>query len=440
MKEQQTAGAPPGKMKSGVAKAACGLAVAAFIVGVGASLGMNVTLMEQMRVQKEQNAKMGKFIDDERARQAKEAEQESDYQEDGYKVMGQYEIIRTSHISDAYLKGDASGLKGEDKETYDMASKLLGEILKDGMTDYEKELAIYEWMIQNLGAGHAHIITMPGTSSECYTPHDVLKNGNAVCVGYATTFRLLANMAGLDVHIVHNESHSWDMVKLDDNEWYHVDVWADGGNLMYRNFNVTDETMRSRNQWDESALPEAKGTKYSYAVQNAKPLKSLGDLPGKLKKAIDKKADSVFYKLPKAPTEEELAAADQMMSFIMQAVNLMPDGGNMDLSASWIPNGEDDNHILAVYIYRFSNGDTPDIELPPEKVSALVEKINELFGTSLTDPNVSGGGEKAVPFTEAAEVEAEMNGAGGGGVKIDENGNEISWTVDENGNKIFGAG
>ncbi len=426
---KQVSGTQPGKKKSGMAKAVCVLAVLAFICAVGASVGMNVVLMGEMRAQKEQGAKMSRFIDDERARQAKEAEKESSYQEDGYVVMGQYEIRSTKEISDAYVKSDPSGLSGEDKETYDMAAKVLEEIIRDGMNSYEKELAIYEWMLENLGAGRGHVIAMPGQSSACFTPHDVLKNKSAVCVGYATTFRLLANMVGLEVHIVHNESHSWDMVKLDDGEWYQLDIWADGA-MPYRNFNVTDEVMRARNEWDGSALPEAKGTKYSYAVQNAKPLKSLEDLPKKIKKAIDNKKDALFFKLPRALTEEERNVADQMMSLITQAISTLPEGGEMDITGNWVPNGEDDNHVLAIYFHRFSGDSTVENDLSPEKAKELVKLINEVFGTTLTDSGTSGG-EKAVPFAESA---------GGGTVTLDANGNETYFMVDENGDKIFAAG
>ena len=65
---KQVSGTPPGKKKSGMAKAVCVLAVLAFICAVGASVGMNVVLMGEMRAQKEQGAKMSRFIDDERAR------------------------------------------------------------------------------------------------------------------------------------------------------------------------------------------------------------------------------------------------------------------------------------------------------------------------------------------------------------------------------------
>lgn len=442
--EKQTEGLlPPAKSekkKGNAARGAAAVLVAAVLLGgVGTSVGMNVVLMDEMRAQKEQGAKMSRFIDDERARQAKEAEKESDYQEDGYKVMGQYEIKSTKQISDAYLKGDPSGLSDEDKKTYDMAARVLGEITKDGMTDYEKELAIYDWMVDNIGHGNAHVITMPGQSSECYTPHDVLASNNAVCVGYATTFRLLANMVGLDVHIVHNESHSWDMVQLDDGEWYQLDVYSDAGGVKYRNFNMTDETARAGHSWDGSSLPEAKGTKYSYAVQNAKPLKNISALPKKIKKALDKKQDHLFFKFPKALTEKELAVADQMMSFITQAMYTTPEGGNLDISGQWIPNGEDDNHILAIYILDYSQSNENGAEnLSPEKMSELVKKINEIFGATLADPNESGS-EGAVPLTdEETASEAMAEGKAMETVtKIDENGQETVWMVDANGNKTL---
>lgn len=439
-KQEQGVKAPE---KKGMAKAVAALLAIVLVGGVGTSVGMNAVLMDEMRAQKEQGQKMSQFIDDERARQAKEAEQESTYQEDGYKVMDQYEIRSTKEISDAYLKGDPSGLSDEDKKTYEMAQKVLDEIIKDGMTDYEKELAIYEWMVDNIGHGSGHVISMPGQSSESFTPHDVLANKNAVCVGYATTFRLLANMVGLDVHIVHNDYHSWDMVKLDDNEWYQLDAYTDAGGVKFRNFNMTDEMARNGHEWDGSALPEAKGTKYSYAVQNAKNLKDISALPKKIKQALDKKQGYLFFKFPKALTEEELGLADQMMSLIQQAMYTLPEGGNLDISGMWVPNGVDDNHVLAIYINDYSDSESNLSDLPKEKVAELIKVINEAFGTMLTDPNASGEGTDdgtappadGVDIGEATTVDTAMDTVVETVVKVDENGRETTWTVDAAGNK-----
>ena len=376
---------------------AAALALALIIGGVGTSIGMNVKLMDQMNTQ---NAKVSQFIDDERARQAKEAEQENGYQEDGFKVMDQYEIRSTTAISDAYLKGDPSGLSGEDRETYDLAKAVLDEIIKDGMSGYEKELAIYEWMLENSGQGSGHLISMPGQNSQAFTPYQVLTSHTGVCVGYATTFRLLANMVGLDVHIVHNDYHSWDMVKLDDGEWYQLDIYSDSNGARYRNFNMTDEMARNGHEWDGSALPEAKGTKYSYAVQNAEAVKDLFEVPPKVREALKGKSSSLYFKFPKMLTDQELALADQMISLMQQAMYSVPGGDSKDISASWIPDGEE-KYVLAIYVNDCSQSNTSLGDAVPEKVTQMTNKINELFGSQVIDPNTNAnGGAEPMPLEE----------------------------------------
>lgn len=384
------------------------VAAVLLVGGVGTSVGMNVMLMDQMNTQ---NAKVSQFIDDERARQAKEAEQESTYQEDGFKVMDQYEIRSTTNISDAYLKDDPSGLEGEDKETYDMAKAVLDQIIKDGMSDYEKELAIYDWMVENIGQGSGHTITMPGQNSQAFTPYEVLKSHSAVCVGYATTFRLLANMVGLDVHIVHNDYHSWDMVKLDDGEWYQLDIYSDVNGAKYRNFNMTDEMARNGHEWDGSSLPEAKGTKYSYAVQNAVAVKDLFEVPAKVREAFNQKSSSLYFKFPKMLSDQELALADQMMSLMQQAMYSLPGADSRDLSAAWIPDGED-KYVLAIYINNYSESGSALGDAVPEKVTQMTNKINELFGSQVMDPNEGGSVAEPMPVEDgAAEMEQAVNEA-----------------------------
>ncbi len=379
------------KKKNGLAKHIAFVLVAVLLVGgVGTSIGMSAWMMQ---TQASQNAKVSQYIDDELARQAEEAQQESTYQEDGFKVMEKYEIRSTTEISDAYINGDPSGLSDEDKETYDMAVAVLEEIIKDGMSDYEKELAIYEWLVANIGQGSSYTIAMPGQSTESYTPHDVLESKGAVCVGYATTFRLLCNMEGLEVHIVHNDYHSWDMVKLDDGQWYQVDVYSDVSGAKYRNFNMTDEQARTSHDWDDSALPEAKGTKYSYAVQNAKEIKDFFAIPEKVYAAIKPgKSVSLYYKLKGELSEADMALADQMMQMLQQAMYAVAGGDNKDLSAAWVDDGEG-GYVLAIYLYDYSSGGgTSSLELAdPGQVTEMTNKINEIFGSAVADPNQSGG-------------------------------------------------
>ena len=410
--ESGTSGKRASGKKNGLARHVAYALIAVLLVGgVGTSIGMSAWMMN---TQAAQNEKVSKFIDDERARQAEEAAQESTYQEDGYKVMDKYEIRSTTQISDAYLNNDPSGLSDEDKETYDMAKAVLDEIITDGMSAYEKELAIYDWMVDNIGQGSGHIISMPGQNSESFTPRDVLLNHNAVCVGYATTFRLLANMEGMEVHIVHNDYHSWDMVKLDDGEWYQLDVYSDVNGSKYRNFNMTDEQARNGHDWDDSALPEAKGTKYSYAVQSAVEVKDLFEIPAKVRDIIKPgKSGSLFYKFPKKLTDKDLSLADQMIQIMQQAMYSVQGGDNKDLSASWVDDGEG-GYVLAIYVSDYSgNGGSSIGDADPKKVTEMTNKINELFGSQVMDPNdASGGG--------AGAGDGIDGGVGGEAVPLDE--------------------
>lgn len=410
--ESGTSGKRASGKKNGLARHVAYALIAVLLVGgVGTSIGMSAWMMN---TQAAQNEKVSRFIDDERARQAEEAAQENTYQEDGYKVMDKYEIRSTTQISDAYLNNDPSGLSDEDKETYDMAKAVLDEIITDGMSDYEKELAIYDWMVDNIGQGSGHIISMPGQNSESFTPHDVLLNHNAVCVGYATTFRLLANMEGMEVHIVHNDYHSWDMVKLDDGEWYQLDIYSDVNGSKYRNFNMTDEQARNGHDWDDSALPEAKGTKYSYAVQSAVEVKDLFEIPAKVRDIIKPgKSGSLFYKFPKKLTDKDLSLADQMIQIMQQAMYSVQGGDNKDLSASWVDDGEG-GYVLAIYVSDYSGNSGSSIgDADPKKVTEMTNKINELFGSQVIDPNdASGGG--------AGAGDGIDGGVGGEAVPLDE--------------------
>ena len=216
-----------------------------------------------MNSTKAANAKITKYVDDQIKAQAEELAKDSDYIEDGFLVGETYEIKSTKNISDAYLKNDPSGLTGTDKETYDMASAVLKEVIKDNMSTYEKEKAIYDWIIDNVETGESTALQMEGTSATdaVGTPYGVLKGKKAVCVGYATTFRLLVNMIGLDCHIVHNDYHSWDLVQLDDKGWYHVDCYSDSSSHNYSTFNLTDAMRAQDNEWagrDTSTLMQTR--------------------------------------------------------------------------------------------------------------------------------------------------------------------------------------
>lgn len=118
--------------------------------------------------------------------------------EDYVKIADNYEIKPTTNISDAYKSGDTSKLTDKEKETLDMAKKAIKDMkITDSMSDFEKEKAVYDWMTKKLQQDSGALTVIPSTQEDCDNPYGVLKYHNAVCVGYATTFRMFMQMMGI---------------------------------------------------------------------------------------------------------------------------------------------------------------------------------------------------------------------------------------------------
>ena len=174
------------------------------------------------------------------------------------------ELYDTSAVLAAWESGDPSSLSEYDRVIYDRCREILSDILTDGMSDYEKERAVYRWVTGNVTYDYDHYDKLEGASLDSSTPYNPLTVGKGICMGYATTFQLLAELAGLEVIVVpgrafyDREDHAWNMIFLN-GQWYCLDVTWDSSNIKYwRYFNVTSRWMSDTNhQWDRTAYPEA---------------------------------------------------------------------------------------------------------------------------------------------------------------------------------------
>lgn len=155
-------------------------------------------------------------------------------------------------------------------------SEVLAEIIHDGMTDFEKEKAIYDWMIANYNGGLMDGSTLPTEEERYYTVKTAygLMNGyHGDCVGWSGTFFTLCNMAGLSCATVDVAAtpggavpysddfavnHRINLIRLD-GEYYFTEVYwfyqkhspTDGD---YRYMNMTTETAAEHYTWlDEDA-------------------------------------------------------------------------------------------------------------------------------------------------------------------------------------------
>lgn len=176
-------------------------------------------------------------------------------------------LYDTSAILDAWESGDPARLSEYDLAIYERAKSVLGKILLDGMSDYDKEVAIYAWVTENVYYDWSQLDVLTETPRTSFTPYGGLVDNKAVCLGIATTFALLMKMAGVECVTVVGasedsvEDHAWNMVRLN-GEWYCADpTWDLGNGWEWYFFNVTSDYMaKTDHQWDYANTTEATAT------------------------------------------------------------------------------------------------------------------------------------------------------------------------------------
>lgn len=185
-------------------------------------------------------------------------------------------LYNAEAVLQAYRSGDDSSLSEINRSILDAAKDVIASEINDDMSDYEKELAIHDFIT---GWSRFDYSVFGRSSTDGYTdgsdtPYGVLIDQSAMCHGYSSTFQLFMDMLDIECMTVfgipgsNGVEHSWNMVKLD-GEWYCVDcAWDDpiGGSPCHTYFNVTSDDLRrgSIHRWDESSVPEASGTVYAY--------------------------------------------------------------------------------------------------------------------------------------------------------------------------------
>lgn len=295
-------------------------------------------------------------------------------------IADEYIIKSTEKISDAYKSGSTDGLSDKEKETLDMASAVLEEIIDKGMSPYEKELAVYEWMTSALQYETGALLVIPDTEADCDNPYGVLKHHNAVCVGYATTFRLFMQMMDIECMVVHNDDcyHSWDLVKLD-GEWYHTDIYSDSSGGNYAHFNLSDNQMASQQSWNRDFFPAAEGYKYSYAYQNMTECEDIYCVPAAVREMLDNQEGTRAFCFGSEITEEDAQIVEVMMQNIQSIVENCEEFWGLWMSWSWL--STDKGYVLCVSIEGYEEGcDDPAIEIPDEAYEKIDEAVGNCFG------------------------------------------------------------
>lgn len=157
--------------------------------------------------------------------------------------------------------------------------EILASIITPEMSMAEKELAIHDYIVENAE------YDVENYENGVYVPEDhnaygVLVKGIGVCESYAKAMYELLTTVGIECKYVTgnlegNVGHAWNMVKLDDGQWYNVDAtWDDPTytnaasklvKVSHKYFNLNDTEFNKdhvRGAYEQN-YPAANGTLYS---------------------------------------------------------------------------------------------------------------------------------------------------------------------------------
>ncbi|WP_058301767.1 S-layer homology domain-containing protein [Gorillibacterium timonense] len=190
------------------------------------------------------------------------------------------------------------------KMLYEKATDILHQIIKPDMTEFDKELAIHDYLVLHTAYDYDHYLT-DTVPADSYSAYGVLFKGTAVCQGYANAAQLLLELAGIDSQIVYGmangDGHAWNKVNIGGDD-YNLDVtWDDPvpdiqGQTNYAYFNVTDEELARDHTWETSSYPAASATSLNYYVFKDLVVHSKEELRARLTDAIANRVTTLTFK------------------------------------------------------------------------------------------------------------------------------------------------
>lgn len=169
-------------------------------------------------------------------------------------VKKKLNVSTTNQLVYALEKGlnPVCALGSDAERIYNKAKSVLTEIVDDDMSDVDKLMAIYEWLILNVEYDNLAVEKSDANQIEwqkynAWYAEGVFDDGIAVCDGIAKSLLILAQIENIPTIRVGGNAHAWNKVFVDGN-WYGID--ATHGNILmsdtyeiltYSSFMFTDE-------------------------------------------------------------------------------------------------------------------------------------------------------------------------------------------------------
>ena len=240
------------------------------------------------------------------------------------------EMYDSTPISEAYLSGDTSKLDDIQQTIYDLAVKVIEDNVTEDMTDYEKELAIHDYLIANVTYDTDELSVFETHGVHSADPYGALTDGRCICLGYTTTFQMFMDMLEIPCISIRGESihrnednadHAWNMVEINGHSYY-VDVtWddpvpdKDGRPIRHKYFNVGEGLMKEKHLWDESLTAQTDSAEDSYISHELRVITDESEIADIMEETLAANKEN-FYIEPADAKGWDLSKAEYVDDYI----------------------------------------------------------------------------------------------------------------------------
>ena len=210
-----------------------------------------------------------------------------------------YRILRA--FEDKSLR---STLTADELAALMRAYAITDEIITADMTDYEKELAIHNYIVANYRYDIDAVQSEQANVVRTHSITGMLLDGKGVCEAYSNTFMLLCRIAGLNCTLatgmLDGTKHQWNIVELN-GEYYNVDLTSNDpvpdlkGRVRYNYFNVSDDEISQTHTLDDTNI-KCTGARYNYYSYNNLTVSSREDLLILLNDKLDRGIRDITFK------------------------------------------------------------------------------------------------------------------------------------------------
>lgn len=245
------------------------------------------------------------------------------YLDSSYEIkMTTYSSNTSLNITLSYTENSISEIKQKQTKIDQKVQKIINENIDSGMSDYDKELAIHDYLARSITYyKYSDINNIP---SEMHNAYNAIINNEAVCDGISKAFQIIMDRLGIECITVSGSlegvSHAWNIVKIK-NKYYHVDITSDKyitkdenhSGVIHAYFNINDERMSFTHYISSKYIvPQCNSTESEY-YNDSNTIKSGENFQNKLYQIVQSNTNKDVLEIK---IEDRDGAASNLINYL----------------------------------------------------------------------------------------------------------------------------